>query len=80
MEELFLIYIHELDTNWKGENVYEFIFSDTLEVNGVDWDLYPASGNPEPPDHDFVVKVGRLESNMKFECIRIVIHLPCGTH
>ena len=35
-EELFLIYINELGVDWKGDNIYEFIFSDTLkDVDGA---------------------------------------------
>lgn len=70
MGDLFLVYVHELDKNWNGEFVYEFIFSDDLDVNGEDWDLYPSSGNALPPDSHFVKKVGRLESHYKFECIQ----------
>lgn len=70
MNELFLIYVHELGKNFNNEYVYEFIFSDTLEVNGEDWDLYPASGNPLPPETRFIKKVGRLESVVKFELIQ----------
>jgi len=70
MEELFLIYVHELGKNFNGGYVYEFIFSDTLDVSGEDWDLYPASGNPLPPNSKFIRKVGRLESDMKFEVIQ----------
>lgn len=70
MEDLVLVYVHELYKDWRGKYIYEFIFSDTLEVDGEDWDLYPASGVPSPPDTDFVIKVGRLESDLKLECIQ----------
>lgn len=69
--ELFLIYVNELGEDWKGDMLYEFIFSDTIEnVDGVDWDIYPASGQPQPPRIDVVKKVGRLESKLKFEVVQ----------
>ena len=38
-EGLFLIYINVIGSNWKGELVYEFLFSDTIEgVDGYDRD------------------------------------------
>ena len=43
----YLIYINGLGTNYKGENIYEFIFSDTIdEVWGQDWEVRPANGYP----------------------------------
>jgi hypothetical protein len=41
-----LIYVNELGPNYKGDNIYEFIFSDVEEVWGEDWDSEPASGKP----------------------------------
>lgn len=71
MEDLYLIFINEMGKNWKGDYVYEFIFSNTLEgVDGPDWDEYPASGLPQPPDIDFIKKVGTLESDIKLELIQ----------
>ncbi len=68
---LFLIYVNELGEDWKGDSIYEFIFSDTLDnIEGVDWDIIPASGQPEPPNVDAVRKIGKLESNLKFEVIQ----------
>jgi len=40
----YLIYINGLGPNYKGENLYEFIFSDTLEVWGENWESKPANG------------------------------------
>ena len=57
----YLIYINGLGTNYRGENIYEFIFSDTIdEVWGQDWDVRPANGYPNPPDIEYVKKVGTL--------------------
>ena len=39
MNELFLIYINMVGKDYKGNLLYEFIFSDTLEnVDGEEWD------------------------------------------
>ena len=47
--------------NYKGENIYEFIFSDSIdEVWGENWESKPANGYPSPPDVEHVKKVGVL--------------------
>ncbi len=56
----YLIYINGLGPNYKGENIYEFIFSDTLEVWGENWETKPANGYPSPPDMEYIKKVGIL--------------------
>ena len=61
MKELYLIYVNRIGEDWVGNNLYEFLFSDKTEnVDGDDWDAYPASGRPSPPNSNFVKKVGRL--------------------
>ena len=56
----YLIYINGLGPNYKGDNIYEFIFSDTLDVFGENWDSKPANGYPLPPDIEYIRKVGTL--------------------
>ena len=57
----YLIYINGIGSNYKGENIYEFIFSDTIdEIWGQDWEVRPANGYPSPPDIEYVKKVGTL--------------------
>jgi hypothetical protein len=46
--------------NFRGDNIYEFIFSDTLEVFGENWESKPANGYPLPPDMEYIKKVGTL--------------------
>jgi hypothetical protein len=46
--------------NYKGDNIYEFIFSNTLEVFGENWESKPANGYPSPPDMEYIKKVGTL--------------------
>lgn len=61
MGELFLIYINVIGKDWKGINLYEFIFSESKDnVDGDDWDAIPASGRPSVPHEEHVQKVGRL--------------------
>ena len=70
-DNLYLIYINLLGVDWKGEFNYEFIFSDTIDgIDGEDWDLYPASGQPKPPRADLIHVVGVLTSNLKLELVQ----------
>jgi hypothetical protein len=60
----FLIYVNELGPNYKGDNIYEFIFSDNLEdVWGENWESSPANGNPLPPDLEHIKRVGVLKND-----------------
>ena len=57
-----LIYINGLGPNYKGDNIYEFIFSETLDVWGENWESKPANGYPLPPDIEYIKKVGVLRN------------------
>jgi hypothetical protein len=60
----YLIFINELGPNYKGDNIYEFIFSDTLDgIWGDSWESKPSNGYPSPPDLDFIKKVGIFKNN-----------------
>lgn len=66
-----LIYINGMGTNFRGDNIYEFIFSDTLEVFGENWESKPANGYPLPPDMEYIKKVGTLvHEEIVFELIQ----------
>ena len=66
-----LVYINEIGSDWKGNNIYEFLFSDNVEsIDGDDWDAYPASGMPSPPSGEFIKKVGVLTTEFKFDLIQ----------
>ena len=69
---MYLIFVNELGPNYKGENIYEFIFSEKIdELWGDDWDSSPAHGKPGPPEMVYVNKVGVLaRSNVKLELIQ----------
>ena len=58
-----LIYVNDLGPNYKGDNIYEFIFSDVEEVWGDEWDAEPASGRPSPPNIEYIKKVGVLRNS-----------------
>lgn len=71
MKELFLIYINQVGKDYKGNHIYEFIFSDTTaNIDGEEWDTYPASGRPEPPHDIFIKEVGKLESELKLDVVQ----------
>jgi hypothetical protein len=57
--------------NFRGDNIYEFIFSDTLEVFGENWESKPANGYPLPPDMEYIKKVGTLvHEEIVFELVQ----------
>lgn len=58
-----LVYVNALGPNYKGDNIYEFIFSNQEDVWGDDWDKEPAGGSPSPPHIQFVEKVGVLKNS-----------------
>ncbi len=61
----FLIYVNELGSNYKGENIYEFIFTDNLEdIWGESWDSKPSNGYPSPPNMEHINKVGILKTEL----------------
>ena len=66
-----LIYVNGLGSDYKGQNLYEFIFSDDLNVWGDDWDSKPSNGYPSPPHLHYIKKVGVLRNtNLKLELIQ----------
>jgi hypothetical protein len=68
-----LIYINKVGKNHKGEFLYEFIFSDRIdiiEIDGEFWDEHPANGKPESPDLDYIDEVGILKTKVELELIQ----------
>ena len=67
-----LVYINELGPNFKGNYVYEFIFSHDLEnIWGEEWDSIPATGKPQPPDMEYIKKVGTFsKEGLEFDLIQ----------
>lgn len=71
MNDLFLVYVNFVGVDYKGNFIYEFIFSETTKnVEGQDWDLYPSSGRPSVPNSEFIKTVGKLESELKLEVVQ----------
>lgn len=71
MKELYLIFVNHVGKDYRGLHLYEFLFSDTiLNIDGDEWDTYPASGRPEPPHAIFIKQVGRLESELKLDVVQ----------
>jgi hypothetical protein len=68
----YLTYVNGLGPNYKGDNLYEFIFSDSLEdVWGDGWDNKPSNSYPTPPELQYIKKVGVLRNtNIKLELIQ----------
>jgi hypothetical protein len=67
----YLIYVNGLGPNYKGDNLYEFIFSDKLDVWGESWDNKPSNGYPQPPELKYIKRVGVLrDTDVKLELIQ----------
>lgn len=67
----YLIYVNGLGPNYKGDNLYEFIFSDSLDVWGDSWESKPSNGYPTPPELQYIKKVGVLrDTDIKLELIQ----------
>ena len=67
-----LVYVNGLGPNYKGDNMYEFIFSDDIKkVWGDGWDSKPSNGYPKPPEMEFIKKVGLLKNtSLEFEFVQ----------
>ena len=66
-----LIFVNGLGPNYKGDNLYEFIFSDDQEIWGEYWESKPSNGYPTPPELKHIKKVGVLRNtDVKLELIQ----------
>lgn len=60
---MYLCYINKLGPNYRGELIYEFIFTENIEdVDGDDWDRLPANGYPNLPHSHFMSNVMSLKT------------------
>lgn len=67
----YLIYVNGLGPNYKGDNLYEFIFSNELKVWGEGWENTPCNDYPQPPELNYISKVGILKNtNVELELIQ----------
>lgn len=68
---LFLIYVNQVGEDYKGQNIYEFLFSDTTsKIDGEEWDTFPASSRPKPPHEIFIKEALVLRSELKLDVIQ----------
>lgn len=68
-----LVFVNGLGPNYKGDNIYEFIFSDESldDVWGENWESKPSNGYPSPPNLKYIKKVGVLRNtDVKLELIQ----------
>jgi hypothetical protein len=67
----YLIFVNGLGPDYKGDNLYEFIFSNSVDVWGERWESKPCSTYPLPPDIKYIKKVGVLKNtDIKLELIQ----------
>ena len=60
---MFLLYINELGSDYKGQKQYEFIFGDNINVLMEEWFLIPSSGRSVPPEIVDIKLVGLLKNS-----------------
>lgn len=68
-----LIYVNEIGSDYKGQKQYEFIFSNSSEIDMEDWYIIPASStsNSLSPDVEYINIVGLLkDSNVELELVQ----------
>jgi hypothetical protein len=59
-----LIYVNEIGSDYKGQKQYEFIFSESTEIDMDEWFVIPASASSQPksPEIEYVDLVGLLKN------------------
>ena len=68
-----LIYVNEIGSDYKGQNQYEFVFSETTEIDMGEWFVIPASSSSQSksPDIEYVDVVGLLKNtDLQLELIQ----------
>ena len=68
-----LIYVNEIGSDYKGQKQYEFVFSQTTEIDMGDWFVIPASAcqRSKSPDIEYVDVVGLLkDTDLQLELIQ----------
>lgn len=61
-EKNYLIYISLIGENYKGDYEYEFLFSNNPDTVMHETWIDPCEGYVEPPDKNYISKVGRLRT------------------
>ena len=68
-----LIYVNEIGSDYKGQKQYEFVFSESTEIDMGEWFIIPASANQQSksPDIEYVDVVGLLKNtDLQLELIQ----------
>ena len=68
-----LIYVNEIGSDYKGQKQYEFVFSESTEIDMGEWFVIPASSNHQSksPDIEYVDVVGLLkDTDLQLELIQ----------
>ena len=67
------IYVNEIGSDYKGQKQYEFVFSESTEIDMGDWFAIPASSisRSKSPDVEYVDVVGLLkDTDLQLELIQ----------
>lgn len=70
---MLLIYVNEIGTDYKGQKQYEFIFSESTEIDMDEWFDVPASStmSSKSPNVEYIDQVGLLkDTDIVFELIQ----------
>ena len=68
-----LIYVNEIGSDYKCQKQYEFVFSESTEIDMGEWFIIPASANQQSksPDIEYVDVVGLLKNtDLQLELIQ----------
>lgn len=64
-DNLKLIYVLKVGRNTRGENIFEFIFSEdetNIDANEWGWQESPACDNATPPSKDYIDKICTIKT------------------
>ena len=68
-----LIYVNEIGSDYKGQKQYEFIFSESYEIDMDEWFVIPSSAtsNTKSPEIQYIDLVGVLKNtDLKLELVQ----------
>ena len=69
-ENLKLIFVKLIGTNYKEENIYEFVFSyNPNNADGLNWDCFPALSKPKHPHNQYINAVATLTTRLRLDLI-----------
>ena len=71
VSDMYLLYINELGKDYKGQQQYEFIFGNDIDVLMDEWFIIPSAGRAIPPEVESIDLVGLLKnSDLKLELVQ----------